>query len=737
MPAPVEHQEKTASRFRFGLFEADAASGELRKSGTRIRLQAQPFRVLICLLERPGEVVTRDEIQQRLWGTDTIVDFDHSLGTAINKLREALGDSAENPRFIETLARRGYRFLAPVTVTEVRHEEKLSLAGEHGRTAGETPAPAGYGTATPSLFLGKGILHFAAFLVAAILLVAAGFVAGSRMRSARNAPPLISQITFSGRVSPGDPLFESFPGTATDGSRIYLPQIENGRSVLAQALIADGETSTLPLPEELAAPSLGDISPDGSRLLLRNHLATAPEQALWIVSTTGGTARRVPGILAHDATWMPDGQRILYAAGDDLSIARDNGTESHKLAMLPGRAFWLRWSPDGSRLRLTLLNSETHTSTLWEVGSDGNHAHMLLDGWDKSPAAECCGSWTDDGRYYVFQSARNGNSNIWAIPEHGGFLGKPAKPIPITNGPLDYRAPIIERGGRRTFFIGLNTQSELLRYDRAGNIFVPSGTGLSIARRVEYSHNGEWVAWIRQDDNSLWRSRADGSSRLQLTSRPMQVFMMHWSPDGRQLVLMGRQPGKPWKVYTMDADGGHLQEVLDEMRSEADPDWSPDGTMLVMGRLPDLMAEASQPKAIYMVNLATKAMTKLPGSDGLFSPRWSADGQYIAALSIDQKKLMLFDVATRAWRQLAEQNIADPIWSHDRSAIFFHDFAEVDQPIFKVVVRTGKIERVADLHDLRSANVVDYRFAGLAPGDVPLVSARTSAANIYAAELPH
>ena len=103
MPAPVEQQENTSSRFRFGLFEADAESGELRKSGIRIRLQAQPFRLLICLLERPAEVVTREEIQLQLWGNDTIVDFDHSLGTAINKLREALGDSAENPRFIETL----------------------------------------------------------------------------------------------------------------------------------------------------------------------------------------------------------------------------------------------------------------------------------------------------------------------------------------------------------------------------------------------------------------------------------------------------------------------------------------------------------------------------------------------------------------------------------------------------------------------------------------------------------
>src|SRR6202166_93579 len=100
--------------FRFGAYEADPASGELRKSGIRLRVQEQPFQVLLVLLERPGEVVTREELRQRLWPADTFVDFDHSLNTVINKLREALSDSAANPRFIETLARRGYRFVAPV-----------------------------------------------------------------------------------------------------------------------------------------------------------------------------------------------------------------------------------------------------------------------------------------------------------------------------------------------------------------------------------------------------------------------------------------------------------------------------------------------------------------------------------------------------------------------------------------------------------------------------------------------
>src|SRR5215467_8718568 len=99
---------------RFGVFEADLRAGELRKQGKRVKLQDQPFQVLAVLLQRPGEVVTREELRNQNWSPDTFVDFDNSLNTAINKLREALGDSADNPRFIETLPRRGYRFIAPV-----------------------------------------------------------------------------------------------------------------------------------------------------------------------------------------------------------------------------------------------------------------------------------------------------------------------------------------------------------------------------------------------------------------------------------------------------------------------------------------------------------------------------------------------------------------------------------------------------------------------------------------------
>ena len=133
-PCLVRKGNHTVRIARFGVFELNLAAGELRKNGAKLRLQEQPFRVLALLLERTGDVITREEIRQKLWPADTFVDFDHSLNTAVNKLREVLGDSASNPRYIETLARRGYRFIAPVQ-TESSH----SSSGEKTSSAGNLP----------------------------------------------------------------------------------------------------------------------------------------------------------------------------------------------------------------------------------------------------------------------------------------------------------------------------------------------------------------------------------------------------------------------------------------------------------------------------------------------------------------------------------------------------------------------------------------------------------------------
>jgi Tol biopolymer transport system component/DNA-binding winged helix-turn-helix (wHTH) protein len=701
----------TASCAQFGVFEADLKAGELRRSGVRVRLQSQPFKLLTVLVEHPGEVVTREALQRELWGGDTTVDFDHGLGIAVNKLRDALGDSAENPRFVETLAKRGYRFIAPVKIVD---SATLKSAPE--------PAVGPAQKSTPLAWWLVGAAALLCLLLGVFLLV----------RRPSRQPYKVVQVTFSGHVLTNDLDNESFSGSASDGTRIYFSHMDNGNPVLAVALVANGEISRFNLPSEIGAPLIGSLSPDGSRLVLRSHLKTEPEQPLWIVPTLGGDARRVPNILAHDATWMPDGQHLLVASGNDLLIVSADGGDPRKFASTPGLAFWLRWSPDGKRLRFTLRDLKSQTAELWEVRADGSHLRPLLPGWSK-PASECCGSWTSGGQEFVFQSSHSGHSDIWVVREQPWYQAD-GEPHLITNGPLDYAAPSTAPGGKRVFFIGNTAQYELLRAVPRSSAFTALDQNLSAASFAQYSHDGKWVAWLNAADNSLWRSRVDGSERIELTAPPLRIFTMNWSLDDRRLAVMAEEPGKPWKIYLIDADGGKLDPILNEERNEADPAWTPDGKSIIFGRLPDRM-DNGQPKAIYELNLENKKLAEIPGSRGLFSPRLSPDDRYLVAMPMDQHALLLFDRSTAHWTTLTSHGVGDPSWSSDGRFVYFQDFLETGKPIYRIAALAGKPEVVATIDNLRPIAATDYRLIGLAPGDLPVVTARTPVVNLYAVDL--
>ena len=735
----METASQSGSRLSFGLFEVDLQTGELRKSGNRIRIQGQPFRVLALLLERPNEVITREELQRRLWGQQTTVDFDHSLGTAVNKLREALGDSADNPTFIETLARKGYRFIAPVRVVEsaaqpyVLPEPSLPASMPPEPLVFVSSRPADLSAISPPRSRRQMSLAIAGLVVLVMLLSAT--IAVLLKRNASQTPIRIAQLTFSGRILSNLPDVERLSSTASDGTRIYFSQVTNGTPVLAQALITNGEISTLSLPSGIEAPMIGSISPDDSKLLVRNHLAPESEQPLWIVPTLGGNARRIANVLAHDATWMPDGQHILYAFGNDLYTVREDGSEKRRFASVRGRAFWLRWSPRGSPLRFTILDSADRSASLWEISASGQGLHPLLGGWTK-PSSECCGSWSADGMRYVFQSSHTGASNIWEMDEPAWWQLRSPQPRPVTNGPLDFGAPTTSPDGHQIFFVGANSRWEVRIFSSAGSQFVPLQSTLTSTSLVEYSPDGQWVAWLNSADGSLWRSRADGSERLQLMLPPFHIFVMKWSPKNDRLAVMAQRSGSPWELYLVDAAGGSIERVLDESRNEADPDWSADSKMLVFGRVPDVMGADNLPKAIYMVDLKTHQVTEVPGSTGLFSPRLSPDGRYIAAVRTDQKALMLFDRASLKWQMLTQHGVGDPVWSHDSHAIFFQDFVEPEKPIYRVeIAARHDLTRVATLENVHSADALDYRLIGLAPNDMPLVTAQTSMVNLYSIDL--
>jgi Tol biopolymer transport system component/DNA-binding winged helix-turn-helix (wHTH) protein len=739
----LETAAPSRSKISFGLFEADVESGELRKSGVRVRIQGQPFRLLALLLEHPGEVVSREKIQERLWGDRTNVDFDHSLGTAVNKLREALGDSAENPLFVETLARVGYRFIAPVRaeaastmeLPEASHAQdsrSLGLAVRPDSLLERSLLPAD--RKTSSLLR----MPIAAALVAGIAVLCA-LLAFVLLRTSAATPSRISQLTYSGRVMSNLSDIESVSSTASDGTRIYFSQVAEGAPILSQALIASGEISALGVPSEVESPMISSISPDGSELLVRNHLVPESEQALWILPTLGGDARRVANVLTHDATWMPDGQHILYALGHNLYVVKEDGTDNQKFASVPGRAFWLRWSPGGSQLRFTILDSANRRASLWEMSASGGNLHPLLPGWTV-PSNECCGSWTADGTRYVFQSTHGGGSNIWELRDRSWlpwtWLPSTGAPRPITNGPLDFAAPSTSREGHGVFFVGSNSRWEVRVFSPASRQFVPLQSNLASKSLVEYSPDGRWVAWLNASDGSLWKSRADGSERLQLMGPPFHIFRMRWSPGDDRLAVMAQRSGSPWKLYLVDAAGGGIQQVMDEERDEADPDWPADASSLVFGRVPDVMGGGKMPRAIYTVDLRTKHVSEVPGSSGLFSPRLSPDGRYIAAIRANQRTLMVFDRSNARWKLLAEHGVGDPVWSHDSRTIFFQDFAEAGKPIYRVAVNDAHaLERVASVEDVRSADVLDYRLIGLAPNDMPLVTAQTSVVNLYSMSL--
>ena len=437
-----------------------------------------------------------------------------------------------------------------------------------------------------------------------------------------------------------------------------------------------------------------------------------------------GTPHRLGELLGHDVTWYPDGQRILFANGHDLYVAPVNGTESKKFASLPGFPTWPRWSPDGSRLRTSVFDPSIGSYSLWEIQADGSHPHPLLRGWSKT-AAECCGDWTSDGRYFIFQSDHDGKTQIWAIPEKGGLFRKARwEPTQLTAGPLSYSLPRPSLDGKRLFAVGSQLRGELARFNQKTQQLEPYLSGIS-AEDVDFSKDGQWIAYTSYPEGSLWRSKADGSERLQLTLAPMQALLPRWSPDQKQIVFTGFQPNKPGQNYTVSANGGNPQPALPEEQTEQeDPNWSPDGASIVFW----------SNGTINILDLRTHKVSVVPGSAGLFSPHWSPDGHYIVAMSGDHRELLLFDFRTQKWVELARMTAAFPNWSRDGSYVYFHSFGS-DLALYRVRITDHKLERIVGLKGVRISIGIAGTWCGLAPDDSPLVLRDVGSQEIYALEL--
>jgi Tol biopolymer transport system component len=519
----------------------------------------------------------------------------------------------------------------------------------------------------------------------------------------------------------------------TDGSRIYFGEKRGAVPILAEVSAAGGDTAVINTPFPFGG--LCDISPDHSSLLVSaNASLSLMEAQLWILPVPAGAPRQVGNLVATDAAWSPDSLHIAYSQGNDLYIADTSGKNSRKLATLAGSVEMVTWSPGGKKLRFNLDDRGTRAASLWEISVDGGDLHPLLPGWN-NPPSERQGKWTQDGRHFVFSSIRNDKRNLWVLRENPLFwTGTNSRPVQLTFGPMEFRSAIPSLDGKKLFAIGSQRRGELARFDVKTRQFVPYLPGIP-ANALDFSRDGQWVTYATYPDATLWRSRVDGSEKLQLSFPPLEAFVPRWSPDGKWVVYEGRSEGKLWETYLVSRDGGNSRSLLPPDRTTAAPGWSPDGNTVMFSGLPWANASPEKASSVQLLNLKTNQETFLPGSEGFWDPNWSPDGRYVVALTADSNRLMIYDFNSQKWVVLASiQNATSLTWSKDSRYIYF-DTLYVEEPaIYRIGLLDRKLEWLASLKDFRITSLFASRM-NLTPEGSPVLLRDTGIEEIYALDL--
>jgi serine/threonine protein kinase len=537
-------------------------------------------------------------------------------------------------------------------------------------------------------------------------------------------PPAMPSVIRTAPITQSRAIEEMAGILQTDGSRIYFSRLVGDSIRVAQVSVSGGEPASVSTPFK-ENTWLYNVSSDGSEFLLANSWPL-DDGPLWIMPAVGGSVRRLGDAKGHDAAWSTDGQKIVYGRDHEVYTVNKDGSGALKIATVSGIPRWPRWSPDGSRVRFTVVEmgggGGVDARSLWEVSADGANLHPLLPGWNDPPIVGP-GSWTWDGRYFVFEATRNGLNSLWAIRERSGLLRKSGTPVQLTSGPMDMGEPLPSKDGSRIFAVGDQKLGELVRYDAKAGQFLPYLSGMSV-EGLTFSRDGQWIAYVTYPGNVLWRSNLDGTQRLQLTLPPLLAYGPRWSPDGQRVSFMARTPGQPFKAYVVSAAGGSPEPLVSTAGNQVFPDWSADGITIVFG----ITGDTSAPDGLYSFDLASKQISQVPGSQGMHYALWSTDGRYLAAYPDTQGKVQLLDSSTRRWSSLGEVP-NDFAWSH-ASRYLYIDRGEAG--IFRIHPPDRREEKVADTRGLRRA-VGDFGFSfGLAPDDSPLLLRNLSSQQIYA-----
>ncbi len=578
-PLPV-----SPTTIRFGLFEVDLSAGELRKRGRRIPLQDQPFRVLILLLQRPGELVTREDFQRALWPGDTFVEFDEGLNKAIQKLRQALDDSSDNPRFIETLPRKGYRFIAPV-----------DRAAVEANAAPAQPTPANSNAVSPSAVgltkrRNSEVLAWALLgAVSVALVVLAAGVYFRYFRPAQPTPKTVPLTSYPGR--------QITPALSPDGKQVaFAWDGEKGDNLDIYVKLADaGEPlrlTTNPAPEYGPA-----WSPDGRFIAFSRELPDHTE--ILMVPALGGAERKLAEVAPQSEdthlSWSPNGKYLALAdknAPQDpygiFLLSVETG-EKRKLTVPPTETRYAgdccpRFSPDGNTLafkRSLFFNSdEIYVLPVTSDGRPRSEPRRLTP----SKQAIFSFDWTADGRRIVYPSDQVGIANLLAISASGGT------PERLAVADANVTGIAISRNSSRLVYQRDVFDDNIWRIPGPNSSDKTRAPARFIAstqpdREPQFSPDGTKIVFTstRSGNNEIWICDSEGRNSIQLTSfNGPDLGSPRWSPDNRWIAFDSNKDGN-WDIYVISRDGGQPRRLTSGPSDKWRPSWSHDGRWVYFG----------------------------------------------------------------------------------------------------------------------------------------------------------
>jgi len=462
-----------------------------------------------------------------------------------------------------------------------------------------------------------------------------------------------------------------------------------------------------------------------------------------VIPTTGASPKRFADLCADAAAWSPDGSKLAFGRGRDLYLSDADGKNSRRLLVLPfEKPREIRWSPDQKRLRLILTEGqgEEQCHRLWEVPLGGGTASRVLPGWSRTSSdQENGGEWSRDGRFFIFTAIHQGTSAIYAIRQRSNPLTwRNDVPIQLVPVPEHVWSVMPSRDGKRTFAtVSLPSRGELVHFDAATGQFAPDPQmpGLSAAQ-LAFSPDGKKVAYVTYPESSIWTMSVDGSNRRPLVSGSMHGALPKWSADGRRIAFMGwNNYNSPTKIRVVSADGAQPQEPVQRPGWQGGPNWASEANELIFGdNGPDFPIPASC--SLHVFDFRTGKSTDLPGTTGLWTARTCPTGRYVAAMTNDNRRLVLYDRRTAALTELLkspEGPLGDnPTWSADGRFVYIDMPFSRDPAVYRIRVTDKRIERVAGLSGLRRVTGGVGLWIGLTPDGSLLALRELQGTEIYA-----